>query len=787
MKNCADPGPTQAIILAAGCGSAIKPFTDYEPKAFVPVAGVPMIQHTIKSLRHNDVSNFTIVRGHNGEVFTRRQEELGPGVSLVTNADFAQTSMFHSFLLALPHAQQRGFYVAYGDVVFAETVSRALRDATGDICVVVDRNAKMDPYHPRRDGRDAKDFSEIEGVSIEASNIDGQHYVTRIGKGRCGKSWDDPEAYGEFAGLMKFSQTGAQQLLKAITELGLEFDKGTVSMRSGKRLPWYMQPLKKAKLCDLLQHLIDMGLSVTPVEIFGNCREVDTTQDLLCANNSLGYLNHQKDQRQLVAAMGAALLSEANDLKRPLDVVAKELNLDISILKAFLAGAIEPDMARVIVRKMTETYPVSLNDLWIEHDDTSEGARIHTSAESEASARLLERAHPSASPNPAAPVRTEYYEYRDSAMSRNAPFRPEWIKVLRQVQDSDPDNRDVQMNNGHLMMQMTFFIGPVNFYWVNPEGKRCCKEMNTGDSNFIAPFVPHSFANRDATQDALIIAVTYGSQVKQALSLFGTLGGKQVGELSGNLRDSDSTRKARIKRQLDAECMTTENLMSSLSNGHEPDAKRARALVEGAEPSPAEAQQLASVLNVKPADLAVSSLEEDVNFSVAEESARKARLCEKGTNGCIGSTTRYELRPLVRNKHQPDLKSFDALIVDGDQPGPVLQVGLHQFVYNHGTQAVEILWGEDKKQQGRVLYPGDSAYVAPLVPHCFACPTSSREMLVSVLDAPSHPNGSGAAKGRRLLLVRIPGSLTTETLNEFSLFRQDSWPRVGRETMQWYK
>eukprot|EP01050_Picozoa_sp_SAG11_P012331 SAG11_NODE_1364_length_5109_cov_2.966866_7_plen_80_part_00 len=65
-----------------------------------------------------------------------------------------------------------------------------------------------------------------------------------------------------------------------------------------------------------------------------------------------------------------------------------------------------------------------------------------------------------------------YYAYRDSAMSRLGPFRPEWIEELRVVSDPDPENPDVGYNNGHLMMQTTFFIGPVNFYYGKPHQRR---------------------------------------------------------------------------------------------------------------------------------------------------------------------------------------------------------------------------------------------------------------------------------------------------------------------------
>ena len=67
------------------------------------------------------------------------------------------------------------------------------------------------------------------------------------------------------------------------------------------------------------------------------------------------------------------------------------------------------------------------------------------------------------------------------------------------------------------MHQTTFFIGPVNFYW-ETGGKRYCAEMNTGDSNYITPFVPHSFASRDPEQPGLIIAVTFSGLVGRALT-----------------------------------------------------------------------------------------------------------------------------------------------------------------------------------------------------------------------------------------------------------------------------
>ena len=52
----------------------------------------------------------------------------------------------------------------------------------------------------------------------------------------------------------------------------------------------------------------------------------------------------------------------------------------------------------------------------------------------------------------------------DTATSALAPFKPELIEELVVVTDDEPLNPLVVMNKGHLLGQLTVFIGPVNFY-----------------------------------------------------------------------------------------------------------------------------------------------------------------------------------------------------------------------------------------------------------------------------------------------------------------------------------
>ena len=108
-------------------------------------------------------------------------------------------------------------------------------------------------------------------------------------------------------------------------------------------------------------------------------------------------------------------------------------------------------------------------------------------------------------------------------------------------------------------------------------------------------------------------------------------------------------------------------------------------------------------------------------------------------------------------------------------PGATLKCGLHQFLYVHGEATTTIQWGEDFEHE-KVLRPGDSAYVAPLVPHRFNSDAASSSSSSSQL-------GLGPAE---VYVVRIPGQLTDETWREFASFQPNGRERVGNESMRWY-
>ncbi len=250
--------PTKALIIAAGMGRRLHPYTDEMPKCLVPVRGRPMLARQLDAFRAHGVERFVIVRGYKAEVLEQRKGELGAGVSFVENAEFASNNILQSMFKAGAQLDEP-LYVTYADIVFAHDVVGALAAAEDDFSLVVDRDFK-EIY----EGRTQHPLPEAEVCSVDASGR-----IDAVGK----RSVPVERAYGEFIGLAKLSRAGAARLAAA-------YDRLAVSYSGRETDPFGRNTWRGAYLTDLFEHLIGAGETFRSVDIHGRWREIDTTQDL---------------------------------------------------------------------------------------------------------------------------------------------------------------------------------------------------------------------------------------------------------------------------------------------------------------------------------------------------------------------------------------------------------------------------------------------------------------------------------------------------------------------------
>ena len=74
----------QAVILAAGEGQRLRPFTATKPKVMLTIAGKPILQYVVESLARRGIRNIVLVVGYRRQQIYDSMgsgEELGRGRS----------------------------------------------------------------------------------------------------------------------------------------------------------------------------------------------------------------------------------------------------------------------------------------------------------------------------------------------------------------------------------------------------------------------------------------------------------------------------------------------------------------------------------------------------------------------------------------------------------------------------------------------------------------------------------------------------------------------------------
>ena len=88
----------KAVILAAGIGDRLRPFTNTHPKCLVSVAGVPILENALVRLSEVGTKDVVIVVGHFGDMIKERFGDhfAGMSVSYVVSEDFRTTNNIYS-------------------------------------------------------------------------------------------------------------------------------------------------------------------------------------------------------------------------------------------------------------------------------------------------------------------------------------------------------------------------------------------------------------------------------------------------------------------------------------------------------------------------------------------------------------------------------------------------------------------------------------------------------------------------------------------------------------------
>ena len=368
-----------------------------------------------------------------------------------------------------------------------------------------------------------------------------------------------------------------------------------------------------------------------------------------------------------------------------------------------------------------------------------------------------------ACPPPLTPPPSHTHPHPSTATSALAPFKPELIEELVVVEDNEPMNPLVVMNRGHLLAQLTFFVGEVNFY-CTVRGERQCKVMNTGDSCLITPYVPHSFAKRDPNGYGAIVAVTFSTAVRDVLPDLVHHNITDVMAFAGTARAPRTVLARKIERYAELKGMvTTEELRAACAAaGMTEDEMAILADVTFAVDNGLSNEEyyngewsvnetavakLAGVLNIKPGALAVYELESDEEVTYQD------------TCGPDAAPGHYAF---ASSKHMADVGGYEWVLAGAE----TLTSQFFNYVYNYGETSVTLAWGEGETAHTVEIGTGDSYVTKPFVAHTVTA-----------------AEGGAAA---RLIVVKVPGIASSAVMDECALFANEGLQRMSGDTTKWW-
>ncbi|GHG17609.1 sugar phosphate nucleotidyltransferase [Streptomyces zaomyceticus] len=187
------------LVLAAGAGRRLRPYTDTLPKALVPVDGdITILDGTLKNFAEIGLTEVAIVVGYRKEAVYDRKEALeakyGLKLTLVDNDKAEEWNNAYSLWCAR-EVLKRGVILANGDTVHPVSVEKTLLAARGDgkkIILALDT---------------------VKSLADEEMKV-----ITAEGKGvqRITKLMDPATATGEYIGVTLIEAEAAEELADAL-------------------------------------------------------------------------------------------------------------------------------------------------------------------------------------------------------------------------------------------------------------------------------------------------------------------------------------------------------------------------------------------------------------------------------------------------------------------------------------------------------------------------------------------------------------------------------------------
>lgn len=120
----------QAVILAAGTASRLRPLTEHCPKCLLQIGGKTLLERTIEAITDSGINEITVVTGYLKDMIVTFLNEHYPNLTFhfIHNEDYASTNNIFSLWLARTQVEGKDFLLMdsdiYCDPLLVRTIAR---------------------------------------------------------------------------------------------------------------------------------------------------------------------------------------------------------------------------------------------------------------------------------------------------------------------------------------------------------------------------------------------------------------------------------------------------------------------------------------------------------------------------------------------------------------------------------------------------------------------------------------------------------------------------------------
>lgn len=129
----------KAIILCAGIGSRLRPFTNDRPKCLVEINKKPIISYQIDALINAGINDIIMVTGYMAEKIEHYcKTNYNQTFTYIFNKNYKTTNSLYSLYLANKLLNGDDFILINGDIVFDNKLLKSLLDDVNSTAALVD-------------------------------------------------------------------------------------------------------------------------------------------------------------------------------------------------------------------------------------------------------------------------------------------------------------------------------------------------------------------------------------------------------------------------------------------------------------------------------------------------------------------------------------------------------------------------------------------------------------------------------------------------------------------------